>query len=515
MKPLSQLETIVRNFAYTFSRVGGEVVIGLLLTPLLIRGLGLDVFGLLVTIGASGMLLATATRAVQQSVARQLGYSLGAGDEKQLRVAFSSAFVLQLAAASLLAFVAIVAAPSLVGFLTVPEGLEDDARICFVLTVLQFSIAVFASPFSGSIIARQDLRLISLAELAIKVVTLLGAVAMLYWPGSKLIFFASVQLAAVAAVNIVYIHVARSRYAETRTHFRGASLATMRSMLSFGTFAFIGVVGTQLRRNGITVFMNVAYGNVASAAYGIAVRLAALVTRIMGSVRTVILPAMTVNTGSSNRAVTTRLLSLSSMLAFCISLPVAMPILTDTRALLQLWLRIEVPDLAVVFTQLLVLSFLVRSVSQGHSLAMHADGRIGVLVVVGQGIVLTCVALFCVYAIRFDVAAHWVLVGELLGIFLSGCVWQPYWTRRQLLGSHASWLRYAVLPMAVVSASCLVFANLVNGVMESSLLRAVTHGIVTLGICALVFVALCVTPPERKRLLSYAQSRISRRSSPA
>ena len=160
MAEAKQSNLLIVNFLATFARIAGVVIIGFFLTPILIGQLGVEVFGLLTTLGAAGGMLVIVTNTLQISIARELGVSVGKDDKELLQKTFSTAFVIQLVAGLTFLGIATMFAQQIANGLTIPDGFKQTTFYCLILVFIQFTGGIITSPFGGMIRAYQHLRTI-------------------------------------------------------------------------------------------------------------------------------------------------------------------------------------------------------------------------------------------------------------------------------------------------------------------------------------------------------------------
>ena len=154
------------------------IIVGFFLTRILVNQLGLEVFGLFTTIGASGMFFALVTNTMQLSVAREFGIRIGEGDSKRLASAFLSAFFIQLACGLIMLMTGLICSRWILERLIVPEGYLETTSICLTLIFLQITAGIVASPFGGLIRAHQDISTVSALQLAGRVAVFLSALCL-------------------------------------------------------------------------------------------------------------------------------------------------------------------------------------------------------------------------------------------------------------------------------------------------------------------------------------------------
>ena len=471
------------------------------MTPILIGQLGIEVFGLLTTLGAAGGMLVIVTNTLQISIARELGVSVGKDETTLLPQAFSTAFGIQLAMGLLFGGFAILFARPIANGLTIPEGYEQTTFYCLILVFVQFTAGIITSPFGAMIRAYQHLRTISVIQLLTRTGIFVAALIMIFMDGDKLLFFvfASMIVNLLAQLSQVYLSV--TRYPASKPKLSNFSFDVLKSIVRYGSFALIGGIGGQIRRNGIAVVLNIFFGNIVTAANGIATRLSNLISQAASVVHAVIQPAMNTNQGAGKKSINERLTMLSSTIGVAIVLPLAIPLVTDTHVLLESWLRVELPEYAVLFSRLITITFLISMVSKGHNMAMHADGKIGWLVAVNQLLIAGLIIVGAIIACSWK-SNPWLLpAGELMGMCLVVLIWQPYWVGRQLSISNKNWLDATLKPCLIMLTAGILSSCFLIWLLPSSLWRATALGAINGMICLSL---IHISEPTRLRRISYA-----------
>lgn len=501
---MKQTDLLIVNFAATCVRIFAVIIIGFFMTRILVNQLGLELFGLFTTIGASGMLLTMFTNILQLSVARELGICVGKNDDKELRVAFSSSFYIQLVGAIAICIFGVLFSGLITKGLTIPEGYEWQTWFCLILTFVQFAIGVLASPFGGLIRAHQHLRTITVLQLGVKISIFLCALWMIVWEGDKLVFFVVANLVTFTIFQLIHVWIALKRYPESYPKISDFSMDATKSIFKYASLALMGGIGGQIRRNGIAVILNVYFGNIVTAANGIAIRLSNLIALFVGTISPVIQPAMNANQGAGNNSFITKLIPMSSTIGLAIIIPVAMPLLFETESLLMFWLNTELPEYAVLFSQLVVSTFVVTMISKGHGMALHAQGNIGMLTLVNQGLIILFIFGAAFVAVQLDDIPWLLPAGELIGLVLATSFWQPFWVAKKMNFSNRIWFRYTVFPAVLYVISNLLMYWGVSQFLEAGMLRAVVLGFLSGCICFTILWNFGFENAERKSLIGFA-----------
>jgi O-antigen/teichoic acid export membrane protein len=147
-------------------------------------------------------------------------------------------------------------------------------------------------------------------------------------------------------------------------------------MFSFAGWNFIGVTAGVLRDHGGNILVNIFSGSVAvNAARGVALQLSNAVQSLVTNFMTAVNPQITKSYASGEKDYMFSLMRKSSRMAYYLLFIIALPVLFNMGAILDLWLD-EVPEASVSFARLFLILSLSESLSGPLMTGMLATGKI-------------------------------------------------------------------------------------------------------------------------------------------
>ena len=318
-----------------------SVLITLLLTPLLIRELGSDAYGvwILATSLTFGVgYLSFADLGIEQAAVRTIAEARGAGDARRAREAFSTTFAVFLAVAAVVTPIGILLADVLVGVFKVPGELEDEAVTAFALVAAQIGFDLPSRAFSATLEGAQRYglwqvtRVTQAALLAILMATvvLLGhgidtlAVATLAGSGAVFVFTAFLTWRCVPDIRF-------SPRLVTRRAFR--ELAGFGSQLFL--FRLLSVVYRQMDR---TVIGIVLAASVVTT-YEIANKFYASAALIESIATSSLVPAVAF--ASADKETLRDMLKRGTNYSLAATLPIAIAVIIFAEPLIRTWIGAE------------------------------------------------------------------------------------------------------------------------------------------------------------------------------
>lgn len=364
------------NSLATVSRLLLAFALGLVTTRLLLGALGFVDFGLLSTLGASGVLLMLLSQAMAGSAQRHLAVEIGRGDDVELRRVFNSSFLLFLAVATAIAALGAALAPLLMEVLTIPEGREGAAWWTFHLVLATLVTTVLGTPFKGLLVARQSLVVVSAYEVLESVLRLLGAVFLLRLSGDRLIVWGCVMVGVRLVATALPVATCLARHAESRPRPWLAAWATAREVAVYAGWATLGSIAMRLRSQGGMLLLNVGFDPVVTGAYAIANRLSTQQTGFALAFQRAVQPAIVAGhaRGERDRIHTLGRVADKYLLLFLAFALV--PLGLETGEVLRLWLG-DYPPHTVELVRLVLLWTTLPLLTRSYLMALRAEGDIG------------------------------------------------------------------------------------------------------------------------------------------
>lgn len=146
-------------------------------------------------------------------------------------------------------------------------------------------------------------------------------------------------------------------------------------MSQFIGYNLIGCIGWSIGYQGIEIILNLFFGTIANAARGVAGQVRNAVDRLTQNIIIAANPQITQLQTSGNYDDMFLLVKRISKFTFFFMLIISMPVIIETNFLLSLWLT-EIPQYAVLFTQLVLLDSLMSILYSSWHTVIFATGKI-------------------------------------------------------------------------------------------------------------------------------------------
>ncbi|MCX6232346.1 MAG: hypothetical protein NTZ33_12480 [Bacteroidetes bacterium] len=367
---------ILKNSAFLFFRLLCTSVIGLFTSRFVIRSLGASDFGLYSVVGGVVVMMAFLNTVMASTTYRYIAFEMGKGNKESVNKVFNISLFIHLCLAFLVLLLTETA-----GVYYVNHYLNiDTAKISDALFVLRFStyatvLSIVSIPFQGLVTAQEKFKTQAFIEITRSILAFLVALSLIYYLGNKLKLY-SLLIAIISIVPpLLFYFYCKKNYADIiKWNFQN-DRSKYKEMAGFSGWIMIGAAASVGQTTGSALIINVFFGTLLNAAYGIANSVNSIVLMFARNLGQAAIPQITMSFSSGNIDRTINLAAyISKYITFLMLLP-ALPILLETSFLLRLWLG-EIPAHTVIFCQLMIINALVSGLGGGLGSVIQATGKI-------------------------------------------------------------------------------------------------------------------------------------------
>lgn len=376
---MANKKVIILNTAITYIRTLFAAAVGLFTARWVLNALGAADYGLYGLVGSILIFITFLNNVLAGSVSRFLAYSIGKKDSEDLNRWFHASLAIHFTIPILLILIGgILGTLAILNWLDIEANMRHSACIVFYISLFAASVPMMLVPFKGLLLAKQDIRIQSLIEIAQSVTHLI----LMYWltkiiSSHLLIIYASFMAFETICFNAISAWVAKHRYNEIRFTYYGFRFLRpyIKEILSFTTWKSLVGFGNICYNQGQAVVLNLFFGTKLNASYSIASNLSAQSSSISTSMMMAITPEITSREGAGNRDAMKHLSILASKYsAFLISF-IALPLFLQIDNLLIVWLK-NPPEFTAILCQFILISMLVEKLAIGNESALNACGDI-------------------------------------------------------------------------------------------------------------------------------------------
>lgn len=399
---------IASNTIVLFIRIFILTIINLYMVRLILQGLGEVDYGLYNTI--AGVVTATSVLSgvMALSIQRYYSYAMGQKDPKQLQEIFSTSICL-LSALSIIILIAL----ETFGLWFVNTQLVIPAdRLHATLWIYQFSIfilvcSIIQIPYTAAIFSHEDMGIYALISTIECLLKLFAAYCIVLTTSDKLIFYVAGLFVIAIIIMIMYAMIGSIRYKEC--HFsRPNNRKLLKELLSFSGWTLFGSLASTAMLQGNTILLNVFYGPIIVAAFGIALQINNAFNALCSSMVLAFRPPMIKSFAKGDHEYLNQLFSACNKFIFYILIAIAIPIIANMDVILEIWLDKATPNM-VLFSRLIIVYILILAMHSPITIIMQASGHIKEYHLPVESVTLLCLPLTWIL-FRFQLPAYSVFI---------------------------------------------------------------------------------------------------------
>ena len=334
-------------------------------TPIILSNLGVEDYGIYtLTIG----LIATFnvfSWSLSSASQRFIAVSIGSGDQERLKEVFANGFYIHLGYGLVLLLVI-----SSLGIwftdvaLNIPENKLDTASKVLLIVGFVSFFEMLLIPFQGLLRAYEEFQAIAIIGISRSLLKLLSAYLLFISPISKLVFFALLTGSFTFLVVLICALYVLKRYSNLSLAPEFLRRSVLNELFGFMGWNLIGSVALMGRNQGLAVVINLFFGLVANAAYGIAVQIQAAVSTLSQGIVTVLSPRIMKTAGRGDLEKMVQYANATSKFGILSIATLAIPLVLNMPYVLDWWLDV-VPQDTVIFGRLIILFILTTGLSAG------------------------------------------------------------------------------------------------------------------------------------------------------
>lgn len=285
--------------------------------------------------------------------------------------------------------------------MTIPQERLGAANIVYQISVVTFAFQMFTISYNALIIAHERMKAfayIGILEAFLK----LGFVFILMKvPFDKLITYAVLMFLMNLLVVAIYFAYCRYNFEESRFKFYW-NREDAKEMIGFSGWHLLGTLSVVVRGQGVNILINMFFNPAVNAARAVAFQIEGAISQLSNNFFVAVKPQMYKSYSNGEITALNNLVLRSTMICFFLVSILSVPFCFNAEYILSLWLK-DVPDYAVIFTQLVLINSLIDSAAGSAICPALATGKIkNFYLVTGTLLILTLPIAYVFLKLGFD-----------------------------------------------------------------------------------------------------------------
>lgn len=372
---MSSNKTIAKNTLFLYFRMILVMGVSLFTSRIVLRELGVSDYGIYSLVGGIVALFGFFNAAMSSATQRYFSFDIGKGDQEKLRKTFSATLSIHAGIALLVLILAETIGLWYVNYKMVfPPERNFAVNVVYQFSIFSFLLGIIQVPYNALIIARERMNVYAYVSILEVILKLIIVFMLVYFGSDKLITYAILTFVVSFIIRMVYQIYCRKNFKESKYKFE-YDKQYYRELMSYSGWSLFGNIAAVARGQGINVVLNLFFGTVVNAAYGITLTVQGAVQSFVTNFQIAVNPQIIQNYAKGDLNAMQLLIFRSSKLSFFLFFIFSFPIIVNTEYILNLWLTV-VPEHSVIFIQLAFIYLMIDSISYSLIIAVQATGKI-------------------------------------------------------------------------------------------------------------------------------------------
>lgn len=430
---------LARNTLILYIRMFLTVGVSLYITRVVLQNLGVNQFGLYNLIGGFVSMFYIVTASLSGAISRFITFELGRDDTKKVIQTFSMSINIQI-----LFSLIVLALGETLGLWFVNTQLNIDseqlwaANIVFQLSLISFIVELLGVPYYSLVVAHERMGLFAFNAILAVLLKLLLALLLVCSVIDRVVFYAVGMLIISIISQLIYVSYSKCYFVECK-YVRTFNKALFLQMFSFGGWNLLTSASSMLRSQGLNILLNMFFGTVVNAAFGVARHIESTIRAFSKNFLTALQPQITKSYAEGNISHTKALVYKGAKYSFLLLFMIGLPFILLTDFFMDIWL-VNVPIYANRFAQLIIILSLVEMLLMPVGYLNEATGDIKkykIVTSIGQFLVLPISYVFLkldfnpYYTLYIAIAAELITLPYRIQVnkLLAGVTFQNYFNQ--------------------------------------------------------------------------------------
>lgn len=365
-----------------------STLVTLYTSRVVLNTLGISDYGIYNVVAGVIVMFGFLNSAMAASTTRFLTYENPSGDIEKLRKVFNVSLTIHVIIAILVFILAeTIGLWFLNTYINIPVERMSAVNWVYQFSIFTFIFNVLSAPYNASIIANERMSVFAYVGIFEVLLKLISVGLLFVFLFDKLILHAFLLFLVSVILRLVegfYCGINFEECKKSRLKWDKKLLIEMGSFAGWNLFGVAAGVGYN---QGVNILLNVFFGVTINAARGIATQVQGAVSNLVTNFQMASAPVITKAYSQKEYQNSFNLVFSTSKFSFYLLLFLTIPILIQTKTILELWLKI-IPDYTVVFTQLVMIDILINSLSGALHILVQATGNVKKYQLIVSGLLL-------------------------------------------------------------------------------------------------------------------------------
>lgn len=492
---------LMRNTAFLYFRMLFVVVVTLYTTRLILNALGVEDYGIYNVVAGFVSLFSVLNNCLSTGTNRFYNYSLGRNDNDGITKVFNVSIRIQF-----IILIVLIVILEGIGLwylnnkMVIPESRFFVAQILFQCSVLSLIFVVLKIPYSAAVMAYEKMDFYAFVSIIDAILKLAIAIIIANITWDKLLLYGFL-LALVSVLNFfIYFVYCKKNFSYLKLQ-RGIDKSLFKELFSFSAWSVVDPFSYMFRDQGSNMILNLFFGPIVNAAYGIAAQISGAVTGFASNLSIAFRPQIIQAYSSMNYTRVKSLMFSMSRINFISQMCIAIPLVFEMQYILSLWLGNSYPEYTIVFASMVVIINGVNCLNEPVSIIMVATGRIKKVKTVSMCIICSVVPIgYLLFLFEYPPFTIYIVMFCLTLINQCSCVIIMH--QKFTYIKPLEYLRVIIIPLVYFVLLSLIVPFVLTYIMIPSFIRLVIVFILSISVSLIWAYIVCLSADERLLLLN-------------
>lgn len=502
---MSSHKTIAKNTLFLYFRMFLTMGVGLYTSSLILRTLGVIDYGIYGLVGGIVTSFAFINSAMVSATQRYLSFDIGKNDLDRLRQTFNATLNIHIAISVIVLILAeTIGLWFLNNILDIPLNRLSAANWVYQFSIFAFILEIIQVPYNALLIAREHMSIYAYFSILETILKLVIVFILVNIHTDKLILYSVLTFVVIFIVRLIYKIYCKKHFEESIYQFY-YDKSYYRELLNYSGWNLFGGLAMVARGQGSNILLNLFFGPVANAAFGITNMIQGIVGNFVNNFQVAVNPQIVKNYAKGETQVALDLIYKSAKFSFFGMLILIIPVMLNLNFLILIWLH-NIPKYVVEFTQLALIFSLIESLVGPLAAGAQATGKIKwYQVIVGIFIFLVFPLTYVAFKIDKDpTILYWIFIAN---SFLA-LLFRLIFLRNMISLKLSDFFARVGLPICIVSIFSFMLIRYIFPVKPNDLITFIIQTAVVVLIVFFLIIIFGTSKGERQYGLRFIKSKL-------
>lgn len=375
---------IAKNSILLSFRMIVTLAISLYTTKIVLNGLGINDYGIYNVVCGLVSMFSFLSNSMASGIQRFYNFELSKDGIIGAQKVYNSALIIQISLIILLVILCEIGGLIYIdNKMVIPIDRIETAKSIFHMSIISFALSILQVPYLASIMAHEKMDYFAFITILDSIFKLLIAFSISMYFNDRLWLYGFLMMILSLFDLLAYYIYTKIKFSNEIRISRHIDYNILKSMLSFSGWNTIGQLGGLLREQGINLLLNLFFGVAINSARGIAIQVSGGLNSLVSNINVAIRPQIVQAYAQNNIERMFKLMYSLSKMSFLLFYIISLPIILESKFILNVWLDNNVPQYTSVFIIFIILINFVNLLNAATSAVVHATGKMALYQITG------------------------------------------------------------------------------------------------------------------------------------